>query len=80
LSVRASKVRFDSGEATMSGQDVSGDDKPSLTHICAYIGALARDLRLMARGNDLILIASLLNLVEAEAERQVKEELPSPGE
>jgi hypothetical protein len=55
------------------GRKSSGDVFLSAAELCSYIADLAAELQRLARGNGLVVLAALLNLVNAEAERQARE-------
>ena len=45
----------------------------STEQICSYVADLARELQRLARRSGFVVLAALLNLVQAEAERLARE-------
>jgi hypothetical protein len=49
------------------------DSGSGAEHLCTYVADISAELHRLARGCELTVLACLLNLVNAEAERQARE-------
>ena len=57
----------------MSGDEARTSSEISSEQICAYMADLASELHRLAQRNGFTVLAALLNLVQAEAERLARE-------
>jgi hypothetical protein len=57
----------------MGGDEARTSSEISAEQICAYVADLATELHRLAQRNGFIVLAALLNLVQAEAERLARE-------
>jgi hypothetical protein len=58
----------------MDSQEAERQARASIEQLCAYVADLTTELQRLARGHNLVVLAAMLNLVQAEAERLVREE------